>query len=131
MRMWKLALLLTVIALSCFACAAPPKANEEPANRANTNSANTAAPQAEIKPAETVDVKSLYTAKCVICHGEDGKGVLKGAPNFTDTKWQQNASDREMAAIIKNGKNAMPSFAGKLEAEQMTALVSYVRSFAK
>ena len=84
MRMLKLALLLTVIALSCFACAAPPKANEEPANRANTNSAN-AAPATESKAAETVDVKSLYTQKCALCHGEDGKGVLKGAPNFTDT----------------------------------------------
>jgi mono/diheme cytochrome c family protein len=130
--MLKLALLLTVIALSCFACAAPPKANEEPANRANTNNANTAAPATESKPAETVDVKSLYTAKCALCHGEDGKGVFKGAPNFTDTKWQQqNASDGEMAAIIKNGKEKMPAFAGKLEAAQINTLVGYVRSFAK
>lgn len=127
MRMLKLVLLLTVIVLSCFACAAPPKANEEPANRANT-----AAPSTESKPVETVDVKSLYTAKCVICHGEDGKGVLKGAPNFTDTKWQQqNASDGELAAIIKNGKEKMPAFSGKLEAAQINALVGYVRSFAK
>src|SRR5262245_60118935 len=123
----KLILIFAAVSLCCFACASPPKANEKAANA----SANTAAPASESKPAEKVDVKPLYTAKCVICHGEDGKGVTKGAPNFTDKKWQQNQSDGEMAAIIKNGKETMPGFSGKLEAEQINALVGYVRDFAK
>jgi cytochrome c oxidase cbb3-type subunit 3 len=69
-----------------------------------------------------------------MCHGADGKGfaALK-TPNFTDPKWQSSIKDREMRKVIENGKKgtAMPAFGDKLKDEQISALVTYIRSLKK
>ena len=133
MKSLKLALLLIFIALCCFACSSPPseKANEEAVNHAGDAKTNKATPTAEVKPVSQVDMKTIYNDNCAACHGEEGKGVAKGTPNFTDKQWQQRFNDGQFAVSIKNGKNTMPGFAGKLNSEQMYALIAYVRNFAK
>ncbi len=73
----------------------------------------------------------LYKQKCAMCHGADGKGfaALK-TPNFTDPKYQKSVKDKDLVAIIKNGKKgtSMPAFADKLTQDEIQALVSYIRS---
>jgi mono/diheme cytochrome c family protein len=74
----------------------------------------------------------LFTAqKCTMCHGPDGKGKVKGAPDFTDAAWQKKQTDAEMIETIKKGHKPMPGYEDKLSADQINALVAYVRSFAK
>ena len=76
----------------------------------------------------------LYKAKCVACHGADGKGETpagKGlhARDFASADVQKQ-SDTDLGYIIANGKNKMPKFSG-LSGEQVTSLVKYIRGMKK
>ena len=66
----------------------------------------------------------LINAKCQMCHGADGSGdtpagkAMKARPfNSPDVLKE---SDADLIAVIKNGKNKMPAFAGKLTDAQIT-----------
>jgi cbb3-type cytochrome c oxidase subunit III len=88
------------------------------------------------------DPKELYEkAKCVTCHGEDGRGDTdKGrklkVPDFTSAKWSEETSDKEILQTIRNGTKdkkgnvRMPAYRTKLTPGQIKALAAYVRSFA-
>jgi len=104
---------------------------------ANANQASRAAGYGNrnegAKTATNVDAASLYVAqKCAGCHGPDGKGKVKGVPDFTDAAWQKKESDNELISQIKKGAPPkMPSYKGKLNDAEIKALVAYVRAFAK
>jgi mono/diheme cytochrome c family protein len=80
------------------------------------------------------DGAALYKQKCQMCHGADGKGfaALK-TPDFTDPKWQASKSDKEIASVIKNGKQGtmMQAFGNQLKDDEIDALVKQIRSFNK
>ncbi len=83
-----------------------------------------------------VDAAAIYSAKCAKCHGGDGSGVekykKKGQKSFTDSAWQKTRTDAQFTASITNGKGeAMTAWKGKLTAEEIKALVAYVRSLKK
>lgn len=86
----------------------------------------------EKSAASSVNAAELFGAqKCTGCHGADGKGKLKGAPDFSDAAWQKKQTDTEMVEAIKKGHKPMPAYEDKFSTEQINALVSYVRAFAK
>ena len=78
---------------------------------------------------------SLFGSKCAACHGKDGAGLpnwkQKGQPNLTRSEWQDSHTDEEIADTIRNGKGDMPPFKDKLSDEEIGALVSRVRMFAR
>jgi mono/diheme cytochrome c family protein len=80
------------------------------------------------------DAAATYKAKCVMCHGPDGKGsavgVKMGAHDFTSDDVQKQ-SDAQLAAIITKGKGKMPAYDGKLKDTEITGLVAYIRSLKK
>jgi cytochrome c6 len=81
------------------------------------------------------DAAALYKAKCAACHGADGKadtavGKKIGVRDFAAPEVQKQ-SDDELAAIINDGKNKMPSYKKSLKPDQVKELVAMVRSFAK
>lgn len=49
------------------------------------------------------------------------------APDLSRPDWQQNVTDEEIAATIRNGKNKMPKF--DLPDQVVTGLVQRVRAF--
>jgi mono/diheme cytochrome c family protein len=76
-----------------------------------------------------------YKSKCVACHGPDGLGntpVGKAmgvkAYNAPDVLKLSNA---DLTTIIKNGKNNMPSFTGKLTDSQIKDLLTYIHTLQK
>ena len=71
--------------------------------------------------------KSKFTA-CAACHGSHGKGnPLLGAPNLSDDIWLHGWGEDAIVAMVNNGKtNQMPAQEGKLSAEQIRVLASYV-----
>ena len=82
------------------------------------------------------DGNALYTAKCAICHGKDGRGLpnwrSKGQPDFSDAKWQKSRTDVQIADATKNGKGKfMPAFKAKMSDEEITAVVARIRAFGK
>jgi cbb3-type cytochrome c oxidase subunit III len=82
--------------------------------------------------AEKADGAEIFRAKCSMCHGVDGKGypALK-TPDFTDRKWQDSVTDKDILDAIKDGKKdtAMPAFAGKLSEQEILAVLKQVRMF--
>jgi len=82
------------------------------------------------------DGATLFSQKCALCHGKDGKGQpqwrAKGQPDFTDAHFQGSVTDQQISDVIHNGKGKyMPSFKDKLSDEQISALVGQVRAFGK
>jgi mono/diheme cytochrome c family protein len=78
----------------------------------------------------------LYNANCALCHGFGGDGngpagsSLSPKPtDFTDRKFWQTASNQKIMDAIHNGTAIMPAFS--LKAEEVQALVDYIKTFRK
>ncbi len=71
------------------------------------------------------DAASTYKAKCVMCHGADGK--KKG--DLTALKM----SEADIAKTIADGnpEKKMPAYKGKLSDAEIQALAKYVKSGMK
>lgn len=78
------------------------------------------------------DGKALFTSKCTVCHGADGKGQSAmgkklGVKDLTVTK----LSEADVEATITKGKGKMTPFAGKLTAEEIKAVAGFVKGGLK
>ncbi|MBK7392288.1 MAG: copper-binding protein [Chloracidobacterium sp.] len=77
-----------------------------------------------------IDAPAIYATSCAECHGDKGQGAPKGIP-FTSG----HALDHSEADFIKtvtNGKakkkdKEMPAFRDRLKAEEIAAVVKFVR----
>lgn len=82
--------------------------------------------------ASAANAGATYNAKCVKCHGRDGRGkTTQGrrthARDMTDANWQNDVTDERLFNSISNGRGKMPSFKKSLNENQIDELVSYVR----
>jgi len=87
------------------------------------------------------DGQALFNGKCSICHGKDGKGQTKmgekaGIKDLSDAKYQATFTDEQLLKMLKEGKKVddkvkMKSYDTILSAEEMKAVVAYVRTLAK
>lgn len=78
--------------------------------------------------------RATYKSKCALCHGPDGGGSTVGKTmNVPDLRSDevQKRTDAELAQIVSEGKNAMPSFKKSLTEDQIHGLVTYIRSLAQ
>ena len=65
---------------------------------------------------------------CVGCHSHGGGGM---GPPLMDNQWRYGGSVQQIAATIVEGRpNGMPSFRGKLTADQVWKLAAYVHSLS-
>lgn len=76
------------------------------------------------------DAATTYKAKCAMCHGADGKGGKMGTRDFASAEVKAE-TDAQLTDIITKGKGKMPSYDGKLKAEDIKGLVAYIRGLAK
>jgi mono/diheme cytochrome c family protein len=81
------------------------------------------------------DAAATYKGKCSACHGADAKGETPvgkkmGIKDLASPEVQK-LSDEDMAEVIADGKNKMPSYKKSLKPEQIKELVGYIRSLAK
>ena len=99
--------------------AGQPQQNKNRATATSTNKAR--------------EAKALFKQNCVKCHGADGRGetiegVIAGAPDFTDSKWQKRVEEQRLINSITYGRGGMPSFEKRLSKEQIKLLALYVRT---
>ena len=79
----------------------------------------------EEKPATaSINGQEVFETYCISCHGADGKLKLSGAKDITVS---QLTLDQRLT-LINEGKNAMPSYAKTLSAEQINAVAVYTQS---
>jgi mono/diheme cytochrome c family protein len=70
------------------------------------------------------DVHKLFANSCGWCHSKGGREAGKG-PQLMGT----TLTDAELISRIKIGKvGQMPAFGSAFTAEQMTAIVAYIRA---
>jgi mono/diheme cytochrome c family protein len=126
-------------------------------NKESPKETSQAAPAAEPKPAATPaattpaappgssEAKKIFKVRCVVCHGEGGKGDGPGSAalnpkprNYTDAEWQKSVTDEEISKTIVSGgaavgksPNMPPNPDLKSKPEVVSGLVAIVRSFAK
>jgi mono/diheme cytochrome c family protein len=76
-----------------------------------------------------------YKAKCLMCHGADGLGNTPVGKSLKIVSFKDpsvvKSSNAALETIIKNGKNKMPAFAGKLSDAQIGEVVGYIRTLQK
>lgn len=136
MKILKLCLCLSAVALFIFACAENKMTNttNSGATKTNTNSAANTPSNAQVN--ETADARKTYNQFCANCHKEDGTGGKKeiegktiNAENLTTEKMKKMADDK-IADYIKNGvpDEGMPAFKNRLTDEQINELIKFIRT---
>lgn len=82
-------------------------------------------------PAQAADPArgaDLYRTHCAGCHGAGGKPVMPGAPDFSHPTALLKP-DLVLLAVIRQGRAAMPAYAGQLRDREILDLVSHLRTF--
>ena len=74
--------------------------------------------------------EAVYNAKCASCHGEDGKGKVDKARNFTDVDYMRAAAPVDFYATVSGGRDTMPGFKDSLSEEDRWNVVYYLWHFA-
>jgi mono/diheme cytochrome c family protein len=121
-----------------MACSRPT--NDAPAAKTSDPSppATPAAAPAPLSGAE------VFKTRCVVCHGDSGKGDGPGAAaltvkprNYTDAAWQKSVTDEQLRAIIVQGGAAVGKDPGMppnpdlaSNAAAVDELVKLIRGFA-
>lgn len=79
--------------------------------------------------------KKVYTAKCVSCHGADGKGNAKMAGmlkvTIPDLTGAAKKSDADVLKLLAEGKKPMPAFGKSLSKNELDAVLQYAKSLGK
>lgn len=104
--------LLCVGALAVAACA--PGSPDAPTG-----------PDGEVDPVLEVGQR-VYENECARCHGADGGGGF--GPKLADGQMVVVYPDiADEIDIIANGRNGMPAFSARLDAEEIEAVTRYTR----
>jgi len=72
--------------------------------------------------------ETIYRAICQSCHMADGKGAIGAGAYPSLANDPRLSAARYAAAIVANGRKAMPWFGGPLSDTQIAAVVGYVRT---
>jgi cytochrome c oxidase cbb3-type subunit 3 len=72
--------------------------------------------------------KEVFTANCVVCHGDNGKGKRDvGAPDLTDSHWIYGADAQSVHTTIYGGRQGyMPHWQDRLSPVEIKMLTLYV-----
>ena len=111
-------LLLAVLALAAAACRERPL------------------PEADARTRDLAAGQRIFERKCASCHNSngDGKTVTAGRfpyANLVDGVWRSDGSDAAIERQIRQGRDPMPKFEGKLTDEEIRQAVTYVRDLSR
>src|SRR4030065_1034596 len=95
---------------------------------------------AESFAADPANGKKVFTANCVVCHGDKGDGMGPAAAtmnpkprNFTSATEMKGIDDARLHKSIADGRpgTAMAGFAKTLKASDIDDVVAYIKSLKK
>jgi mono/diheme cytochrome c family protein len=80
--------------------------------------------------------RRIYQRKCASCHAVNGDGrtIVAGHfpyANLIDGKWRSDGSPAAIELQIRDGKDPMPKFEGKLTDEEIRQTVAYVLALTR
>ena len=100
---------------------------EKMAAHTGTQQVETSSPNkiAAVATTAGIDSAALYAEKCAGCHGAKGEGAF--GPDLTAGSFKYGRDQAAVRISIANGRpKSMPAFEGKLSADQIDALTSFV-----
>lgn len=81
------------------------------------------------------DGAAIYKAKCASCHGATGAGDTGMGKNLKlralGSADVQKSSDADLTKVISDGKGKMPAYKSKLSADEIKAVVTFIRTLKK
>jgi cytochrome c550 len=127
---------LIALALTCVAVTLIAAACTETATPTNT-STNTSRTAASPAPSASIDqfatARANFTKNCEPCHGPNGEGGLvkveKKQIKVPSLKAEHaiKHTDDQIAKMITNGEEEMPSFKDKMSPQEIADMVKFVR----
>jgi menaquinol-cytochrome c reductase cytochrome b/c subunit len=81
---------------------------------------------AAVTKTEGADGEKIFTANCAMCHGASGAQI----PNVALLS-KSFIADRDVVAVLNNGKGGMPSFKGRLSDDEMQSVSKWLKDNAK
>ena len=81
---------------------------------------------AAVPNAGTNTGQAIFATRCTSCHGADGGGGF--GPTLAGVVVQRYPNPADQEAVVASGRGSMPSFAGTLTPEQISAVVAYTRT---
>lgn len=127
---------LISLLLTCAIIAAIAAGCTETATPTNTSTASrTASPAPSVAPSvdEFATARANYAKNCEACHGPNGEGGPVKTPKKTikvpslKSDHAMKHTDDEIVKMITNGEEEMPSFKDKMNAEEITEMMRFVR----
>jgi cytochrome c oxidase cbb3-type subunit 3 len=72
--------------------------------------------------------KDIYVAKCMLCHGDKGQGLI--GPNMTDDHWIHGGNPTDLRRVILEGVPAkgMLSWKPILKSEEIDSVIAFIWS---
>jgi mono/diheme cytochrome c family protein len=90
-----------------------------------------------LRAQQPADAASLYARSCASCHGAKGTAspamarAMPGLPDFAAAS-MASVPDSALRNVIENGKGRiMRSYKTQFTAEQIAALVTYIKTFSR
>jgi mono/diheme cytochrome c family protein len=74
--------------------------------------------------------QTIYEANCAKCHGDNGKGAVTGARDFTDADFVRGESPASFFQTVSDGRGEMPAFKASLAVDDRWNAVFYVWRFS-
>lgn len=68
----------------------------------------------------------IYVSNCARCHGQEGQGGI--GPQLAGQVTTDFPDAKDEIALIRSGRDGMPSFAGDLSAAEIEDVVAYTRT---
>jgi cytochrome c6 len=78
-------------------------------------------------PNAAPDGAALYSDKCQVCHGSDGKLGASGALDLSVSKIDAATA----TAVVKNGRGGMRAYGKEMSAAETDAVVNYIMTLRK
>jgi mono/diheme cytochrome c family protein len=125
---------LCIFALSVFAILLISGCSQTGNSNVSNAPAATASQAATATPDEFASARAIYAKECSSCHGDEGKGGLVKTTEGTRLKVPSlieghalKHDDDDYVDQIENGGDGMPKFKDKLTADEINAMVRFVR----
>ncbi len=83
-------------------------------------------PEVTVDDPELVTGRAIYGASCASCHGADGRGGV-GSRLDGASLIETYPDIADQMEVVSNGRNRMPAFIGRLDDDQVRAVVRYTR----
>ncbi len=77
--------------------------------------------------AQSPDGAELYSDKCQVCHGSDGKLGASGALDLSVSKIDVATA----TAVVKNGRGGMRAYGQEMSAAETDAVIKYIMTLRK